>query len=296
MKKTSFLVVSFLVFQISNGLPAQAAIIITSVETTGYASALSGIGYQDWNEQASVAEMENVEAVFGNYNAAASAYSNTEPTGTHTASSSASLSYDELSTTFQISGGASAYSPTQINSTSSTTLTVIELTLDSSYSYSMSGFESGYNFVQLTRLPPILPLEIHFLGDSGTIDPGHFRLQGFVSAYAIGEGTSSSDSYSATLAFSLVPSDADFDADGDVDGLDFLTWQRGYGTGTLHSEGNANGDGTIDASDLVIWQNRYNTEVASLSFASGSAVPEPSSVLLATFVGVLLCLLRNANH
>jgi hypothetical protein len=41
--------------------------------------------------------------------------------------------------------------------------------------------------------------------------------------------------------------DADFDADGDVDGADFLTWQRGVGVGGVtHSMGDANGDAVVD--------------------------------------------------
>ena len=35
---------------------------------------------------------------------------------------------------------------------------------------------------------------------------------------------------------------ADFDADGDVDGADFLTWQRGFGVGTTKVQGDANAD------------------------------------------------------
>ena len=57
---------------------------------------------------------------------------------------------------------------------------------------------------------------------------------------------------------------ADFDEDGDVDGADFLTWQRDLG----------------DATNLGLWQNEYGTPVAS---SVASVIPEPSSVLLAFF-------------
>jgi len=47
---------------------------------------------------------------------------------------------------------------------------------------------------------------------------------------------------------------ADFDADGDVDGADFLTWQRGVGLPSVgFSEGDANLDGQVDALDLAFW-------------------------------------------
>ena len=41
----------------------------------------------------------------------------------------------------------------------------------------------------------------------------------------------------------LAADSADFDQDGDVDGQDFLAWQRGLGNGSTFEEGDANGDG-----------------------------------------------------
>lgn len=70
--------------------------------------------------------------------------------------------------------------------------------------------------------------------------------------------------------------DADFDGDGDVDGMDFLIWQRGFGSGTSHGQGDANGDSMVDAADLAIWQGQYGTATTA-TFAS---VPEPGSVIL----------------
>jgi hypothetical protein len=69
--------------------------------------------------------------------------------------------------------------------------------------------------------------------------------------------------------------DADFDNDGDVDGRDFLTWQRGYGTGTNNSTGDANGSGTVNGADLTIWQGQYNGGALS-----AVTVPEPATALL----------------
>lgn len=50
--------------------------------------------------------------------------------------------------------------------------------------------------------------------------------------------------------------DADFDDDSDVDGNDFLTWQRGLGTatGATNSIGDANADGIVDDGDLNYWK------------------------------------------
>jgi MYXO-CTERM domain-containing protein len=74
--------------------------------------------------------------------------------------------------------------------------------------------------------------------------------------------------------------DADFDGDGDVDGADFLVWQRGLG-GTNQSNkstGDANGNGTVDAADLAIWKSQFAMMPAT---SSAGAVPEPTAALLA---------------
>ncbi len=56
----------------------------------------------------------------------------------------------------------------------------------------------------------------------------------------------------------------DFDADDDVDGRDFLVWQRG-GSPTA-----------LSATDLTAWQTNYGAPLVAIQ-----AVPEPSSVCLA---------------
>jgi hypothetical protein len=85
----------------------------------------------------------------------------------------------------------------------------------------------------------------------------------------------------------LTPS-ADFDEDGDVDGIDFLTWQRGSGAllGALHGDGDADGDGDVDDDDLAIFDASYG----SLPLvASVVGVPEPGAMVLAlAAIGVLM--------
>jgi hypothetical protein len=71
----------------------------------------------------------------------------------------------------------------------------------------------------------------------------------------------------------------DFDDDGDVDGRDFLIWQRGFGSGTTLAEGDGNGDGAVDEADLAIWQDQYGMAGPLTSLAS---IPEPSSFALIT--------------
>jgi len=62
---------------------------------------------------------------------------------------------------------------------------------------------------------------------------------------------------------------ADFDQDVDVDGADFLAWQRGFGTSNASpSDGDANGDQTVDAADLAVWQGQFGQTVSSIVAAS----------------------------
>jgi len=97
-------------------------------------------------------------------------------------------------------------------------------------------------------------------------------------------------SFAEVTPIAALVDNADFDGDGDIDGLDFLTWQRGLGTtgvpGTLQSQGDANDNGTIDGSDLAVWETQFGTVAALGAFSS--AVPEPSCLLLATIGFVFL--------
>ena len=75
----------------------------------------------------------------------------------------------------------------------------------------------------------------------------------------------------------------DYDGDGDVDGRDFLEWQRGFGSGPAATAGDGNGDGVVGPSDLTIWQDNYGQPtdgspalVAELTNESGSVLPVES--------------------
>jgi endonuclease I len=88
-------------------------------------------------------------------------------------------------------------------------------------------------------------------------------------------------------------STADFDSDGDVDGGDFLTWQRGFGTGTTLETGDADNSGTVDEADLLIWQEQFGLEVGGL--AGATAVPEPSTAgLMCVLIGLLSATARKS--
>jgi hypothetical protein len=69
----------------------------------------------------------------------------------------------------------------------------------------------------------------------------------------------------------------DFDDDGDVDGRDFLIWQRGGSTP----------GGPLSASDLADWQTNYGTQPP---LTAVTAVPEPASLaILALALAPMAC-------
>ena len=70
--------------------------------------------------------------------------------------------------------------------------------------------------------------------------------------------------------------DGDFDADNDVDGHDFLQWQRGFGT-------------IYDATDLADWRANYGA-VAAIG-AAATLVPEPATWIV-LLTGMMTMLLR----
>jgi pimeloyl-ACP methyl ester carboxylesterase len=69
----------------------------------------------------------------------------------------------------------------------------------------------------------------------------------------------------ANILANLNPESADFDNDGDVDGRDFLVWQRGDSPRSL------------SAGDLSLWQSQYGTAELNAQLV---AVPEPGTLLL----------------
>ena len=76
---------------------------------------------------------------------------------------------------------------------------------------------------------------------------------------------------------------ADFDSDGDVDGADFLAWQRGSGIlDAALIDGDSDGDNDVDASDLAAWQVSFGQPQSLVAELVGSELPavseQPSAV------------------
>jgi len=92
--------------------------------------------------------------------------------------------------------------------------------------------------------------------------------------------------------------DGDFNGDLDVDGGDFLTWQRGFGipSGASKGQGDANLSGSVDGLDRTIWESTFGDTLSPIASAVATQVPEPSSWLLAALAGIFLGNRRNQRQ
>ena len=84
------------------------------------------------------------------------------------------------------------------------------------------------------------------------------------------------------------PTAGDFDADNDVDGVDFGLWQAGYpmASGASLGDGDADADGDVDGVDFGIWQENYPTNLGG----AAAAIPEPATLALLAIGAIALSL------
>ena len=140
-----------------------------------------------------------------------------------------------------------------------------------------------------------IPLSAFASDNPNTLVPGisslNFHL-GFAGSFT-GNATVYIDRIALTDTTFVAPENADFDGDGEVDGHDFLTLQRGMGvtSGATLSQGDANNDGAVNHLDLAIWEAQYGT-VSTL--ATVAVVPEPATCWSLLVAGILL--LRQRSH
>lgn len=109
--------------------------------------------------------------------------------------------------------------------------------------------------------------------------------------------TTSQSAANALLTFPVnftVGDSADFNQDHDIDGADFLIWQRGLGVGSTWSAGDANGDGAVDAIDFAVWETQFGATSASLQQLA-IAVPEPSSLLLVLGMAIFIRIIDRSS-
>ncbi len=76
---------------------------------------------------------------------------------------------------------------------------------------------------------------------------------------------------------------ADFNGNAAVNGQDLEAWRAGYGTGTTKAQGNADGDGDVDGNDFLLWQRQVGTtagEGDSWDEAGGSSSNQLAELFL----------------
>ncbi len=105
------------------------------------------------------------------------------------------------------------------------------------------------------------------------------------------------DVYQGTLSQLLdefiVGPTADFNADGAVDGSDFLTWQANdgkAGAAVTFAAGDANFNRSINSGDMSIWKNGFGGEPT----AAAAAAPEPATQWLALWLAAVAVRARRA--
>lgn len=86
--------------------------------------------------------------------------------------------------------------------------------------------------------------------------------------------------------------EADFDGSGLVDFSDFLILSGNYGQEVIsYSEGDVDGNGIVDFGDFLVLSGNFGAGVAGTA-----AVPEPSSMLMLSVLGLLCFGLRTRNR
>jgi len=107
--------------------------------------------------------------------------------------------------------------------------------------------------------------------------PDHFQaVEGTIVRTAFG-GLYPSDHYPVQVTLNVdVRQPGDYDRDDDVDGADFLLWQRSFGRSVTQGDGaDGNRDRLVNAADLLIWQTHFGKIASSPGGVQGLFVPEP---------------------
>lgn len=88
---------------------------------------------------------------------------------------------------------------------------------------------------------------------------------------------------------------ADFDVDGDVDGGDFLAWQRGAGLDgeAFRMDGDADEDHDVDGADLVAWKSEFGQSIQAL--IAPITAPEPGAGAMLLFAFLTVAVLRSTR-
>ncbi len=157
-------------------------------------------------------------------------------------------------------------------------------------------FDDGTQLYDVNFADRISPLggattALNYLGGSGggaaiQFDGGATQIVNFGFPF---ETITSESSRTAVMDrvmefFGLGAAVGDFDADNDVDGADFLAWQRNVGkTADVElADGDANGDNRVDGLDLDTWKSQYGQTSAPLQATTTAEDSTPSSSVSST--------------
>jgi len=133
--------------------------------------------------------------------------------------------------------------------------------------------------------PDLSPSDVSVILESTAIDMDDPVAAGFQTGFdfatglGLVDGTAAVDTTLATLG--------DYDRDQDVDGADFLAWQRGFGSTATPVGSGADGDlsGDVGSGDLAVWENHFGETIPTpLVAASTESAPQveesPSSTIV----------------
>jgi sulfatase modifying factor 1 len=145
-------------------------------------------------------------------------------------------------------------------------------------------FDQGGNVTEWNETV-VISLSLPYRGVRGGVWAGNLgSLAASVRSFGSPSSTENTNAGFRVAAASIIPEpSADFDDNGIVDGLDFLKWQRGE-TPDLGS-----------AEELALWESQFGTTVPPLS-ALTVAIPEPSTLLLASLASLLICTRTQAAY
>ena len=90
------------------------------------------------------------------------------------------------------------------------------------------------------------------------------------------------EEYHAFLLTPLAALPGDFDLDGFVNEVDLALWKTGFGASGNAAliDGDADGDQDVDGADFLMWQRQLTSTPEIARVAASAVVPEPSSNLL----------------
>lgn len=109
-------------------------------------------------------------------------------------------------------------------------------------------------------------------------------------AYMADFGFTAQDSF-VTVLTPAQP--GDYDADGDVDLLDYSAWRGAFGSDNPAADGNR--DGQVDAVDYVVWRSRLHMHDLEFINSEVFSIPEPLANALSTIAAIFFTLIRRRS-